>query len=479
MGAVERRWDQAVRALNEGDAPTRQRARLELCRQLPRVHPAAWTQARVQAAAHLKLKPPEPQPEVGRLEFPVVAEGQDRFVTVRIEVDGTPRFSDPDWVGRSCELAVELARHSRALGLPISPLWSATGCVEGERIEPVDGLERKIALWRKERPLGRLIVPRRGAPDALPVGVHPVETLAEAVALLRLPAEDPHTELTELTKVGESQPVEAARRALRLWESPHVEAHERVILAGLILAAANHEAEAEVQARWAEELRARVEDGVGEDLARALGSLAVERLDRLQPEGVADLLAGSATLRGHLRVHIDGPLALLRTMEGRFEEALALRRQNLERATRAELPRCLGDLADALLRLGRAEEALELLNRALAEPPARALAYFNRTRTYLHLHRARACHALGLDPEADLAQARRAPGLDPKLRAVLDAAEWGLGDLPDRGKLPDSPIVEALWQRCLARRGEAAAAAWMVERLGGADLDEACRRLPY
>lgn len=479
MGAEERRWDEAVSAWKEGDAPTRQRARLELCRRLPRVHPAAWTQARVQAAGILKLCPPEPVPEVGRMEFPVVAEGQDRFVAVRIAADGTPRFTDPDWAGRSCELAVELARHSRAVGLAVSPLWSATGCVEGGRIEPVDGLERKIALWRRERPLGRLIIPRRGAPGSLPVGVHAVETLAEAIALLRLPAEDPHVELDGLGRMAESQPVEAARRALRLWEAPHLDPHERVLLAGLILAAANHEAEAEVQARWAEEVRARVEDGMDEDLARALGSLAVAWIDALRTDGVADLLAGGSSLRGHLRVHIDGPLALLRTMEGRFEEALALRRQNLQRATVAERPRCTGDLADALLRLGRAEEALELLDQALALPPARAVAYFERTRPYLHLHRARACHALGINPEEDLARVPRAHGLDPKLRAELDAAEWGLGDLPDRAKLPDSPIVEALWKRCLARRGEAAAAAWMMERLGGADLDEACRRLPY
>jgi tetratricopeptide (TPR) repeat protein len=287
----------------------------------------------------------------------------------------------------------------------------------------------------------------------------------------------------------------AARQAEALVDDPDIDDRERLTLLVLLLAAANHAADPVAGARWRQRLDTVVHVGAaGEDLARALGSRLVGAVDALDPVA-ADAAAALVQVEDFdapLRVHLLGPLALLRTLQGRREEALELRRQALAAAAPDERPRCLGDLADALLRLGQPGPALDACDQALALVPVarRRHAYLARTAAYLGLHRARALAALRQRQEARaaLAPALEVQGLDPALRARLLLAELddslaAVQVVADR--LPPytaaNPLVRALLDRSRAALGDPAAAVRLraLPAFAGLDPAEVALRLPY
>lgn len=527
-GHPEQAWDIAA-AAREADSPRTRLYAAVLLRELAaKVPEAAWTEPRGKLARHLGIHRPAELESVGEMVFPAVdARGGGRFVRAAVRLipgdtdvlpvehlrlraaldaaraligDPTQRFdvnfNDLSWEGSSAGLAVGLAACSAARHMALSPMLAATGSLDADgRVGAVGFIPQKLQLRHLARPRCRLIVPRADA--AQHPGVLPAASLREALELAGLrPVEDVAEALDHLRKLDRQGDWSgAAREAAKLENHPELTDEERLELLLLRLLAANHSADRSQQTELAPRLDALLgQADIPELLARAIGSLAVTRLDALKPDGARQALAlaeGRAWPKP-LRVHLDGPRALLATLEGRHEAALALRRDNLQHATTDERARCMGDLADALLRLHRPEEALGWADEALAhaDQVQRRRGYQTMTTRYLRLHRARALAALGRRDEAvaALEPLRAASGLDPRIRAALLLVELeddraGLNALVDA--LPDyhrsNLLITALLDRSRARLGDAEAAARLcaLPAFRGLDWEEAARRLPY
>ena len=531
-GRPERAWDHLAHAWVMGSPVSRHQARRQLHGLAPRLPAAAWTSERRDLARALGIEPPAAPARVGRLAFPVVGMGLDRFVEVVVERTTAPtddlpalpdrettqacqdallaarartgsaarlilRFDPPEgWAGSSCGLAVALAACSCLRALPLSPLLMATGQVDpGGRVLPVGKVPEKLRLRHEARPHGRLLVADADDPElSWVIAVADLEA-AEQAAALRTDVDLDEALKSVRDADDRGDWLNAARLAEALVDDPDIDDQERLTLLVLLLAASNHAADPAAHARWQARLDALLDATTDqEDLARALGSRLVGAVDSLDPaaaEAAASLISVEDFPRP-LRVHLLGPLALLRTLQGRREEALELRHQALDAAAPDERPRCLGDLADALLRLGRPTEALAACEEALraVSSSRRRHASLARTAAYLGLHRARALVAMGLAQEARqaLAPALAVAGLDPALRARLLLAELN-GSLAAvhavTASLPPgvaaSPLVGALVDRSLTALGDVAAAARLqaLPAFAGLDAAEAALRLPY
>lgn len=526
-GRPERAWDLASRAFDEGSPRVRHQARRLLHALVSRVPDAAWIPARSVTAGRAGLARTPRGSGVGEVAFPTVSEDAGRFVCVRaqpcegpdclpeLEADAYEQskraldaarallgsdqgfaitFDHLGWAGDSFGLATALAAVSCARALPVPDTLVATGALD-ERgdVRAVRLLDLKLQLRTEARPRARMLVPAQGGvahPAALPVS-----TLALAVEQLVPSAlDDPEEHLHALRlhdRRGEW--VEAGRRALMLVDRPDLTDDERAEVFTVLLASANHRAAADERAQWLHHLERSASPRMELQLARSIGTRVVAAIDMFDDERAEATLACA---RGHdwsgeARLHLDGPRALLSTLRGQHDHALSLRRSNLEHAPRAERPRCGGDLADALLRGGEPEMALETVRRALhhATSPRRR-AYQARTVAWLRLHEARALQALARPDEALGALDASGPlqGLDPWLRMALLRAE-----LEDRitaldtleqalpTALRQTPLVSALLWRTRARLGDADAAARLTKLpiFAGLPFHEAARRLPY
>lgn len=533
QGRPERAWDRVARLWHEGPARQRHQARRTLSTLALRLPEAAWTPERRSLAKDLGIERAPAPARVGRLAFPVVGAGEGRFVevwvrpgegadgdTLSASLDPTTRraceqalaaarartdrvgaldvrFDPPDgWSGASCGLAVALAACSCLLAMPLDPLLLATGQVDlAGRVLPVGRVAEKLRLRHEARPHGRVLVAQGDDPD-LP-WVHAVCDLAAAADVAALRRDSDLYQALRQAQDADKQGdwLQAARLAERLVDLPDLTDAERLSMLVLLLAAGNHAADPQMHARWRARLDALLDATTDqEDLARALGSRLVGAVDSLDPaaaEAAAALISVEDFPRP-LRVHLLGPLALLRTLQGRREEALELRHQALDAAAPDERPRCLGDLADALLRLGRPTQALAACEEALdaVSSSRRRHAYLARTAAYLGLHRARALVALGLAQASRqaLAPALVVAGLDPALRARLLQAELD-GSLAAVHAVADglppgvaaSPLVGALVDRSLFALGDGAAAVRLqaLPAFSGLDAAEAALRLPY
>lgn len=521
-GHPEQAWDIAAAARDADAARTRLHADSLLRFLAPKLPEAAWIAPRVSLAGRLEIHRVAEGEQIGRVVFPAVGGDEGRFIGVRArlaesdeggfskELDAVRallkkpelRFSlsfDFDaWSGDSAGLAVGLAAYSAACRLALSPLTAATGALDDAgRVRPVGHMPEKLRLRHAARPRCRLLVPADDAVDH--PSVIPVSSLEEAIEAAGLRHADDLTRslarIHELDKQGDW--LAAARAAAVMEDQAALTDEERLELLLLRLLASNHVVDTAAQA----ELGPRVDTLVGqvdperrEVLARAIGSRAVQRLDNLDLDGARETLAlaDSRSFPKPIQVHIDGPRALLATSSGEHDLALALRVDNVARAATDEKPRCLGDLADALLRLGRADDALARADDALAlaEQVTRRLGYQQLTTRYLRLHRARALAALDRRDEARavLEPVRCAPGLDPRVRAELLLAEIledsavidRLAATLSAGTLA-SPLVAALLDRSRARLGDAEAAKRLCALPPFATLgwEEAARRLPY
>ncbi len=532
-GRPERAWDLAAGAYERGDSRVRYDARRLLkyiVRQLPR---AAWTPERAGCAAEigLGLRPLDGS-RVGVVAFPAVGLGGGRFVAVtaaRSDGDDLPEWLDDrsaaqvrdaldaartvlgersswtitfdaeGWGGASCGLAVALAAISAARDEPHPAGVVATGGVRADaRVVHVGRAPEKRRLHREARPMARMLVPREWEgvrPAELPVG-----TVAEALERFGAGGAAIDQRLREVRDADRGGDwVRAARLAEEVWEragAGELEEGERIMLIGALLAAANHGVDEPARRRWEAELASLLSSDQSDDLmARALGSRIVIAVDRLDLTGAGEALAlARARPWGSVaRMHIDGSAALVATLSGDHERALALRRENLVRARRSaktELARCLGDLSDALLRTGQPERALEAADCALATDVGRRRGYLRRTRCYLTLHRARALLALGRGAEAlrALDASARLPGPDPELRLrLLRARILGDGALVEgvweelAGDHRADVLLGALISRTRFQLGDARAGRELVALpvFSGLEPREAARRLPY
>jgi len=527
-GRPERAWDRAFVAWAGGNRADRHHAGQVLRWLAARLPDAAWIDdrraqaGRVQAV--LSLSPSEP----GCVAFPAVGGDASRFVQVTVtlaDADDLPlvldaltadavrdalaaarrlratesglrvHFDAKDWEGPSCGLAVALAAVSALDGVPISPCVAATGAVRPDgRIEDVGADHAKLELRREARPRARLLVPRSWGADE--PAIVPVGDLAAAVAAATGTLDDPEPLLQRVrTHDRAGEWIEAARVAEPLLDHPGLDEVERQRLIVLLILAANHGADPDARRRWTARLDpCRLAGRDLEAWARAVGSRVVAHVDALDPVGAREVLdlAPAERLAPDLQVHWRGPAALLATLEGRHADALVLREANVADASADERPRCLGDLADALLRVGRLDEALAAADAGLvlAREHQRRRPYLARTGVYLALHRGRALLALGRTDEA-LAQVHAAaplPGPDPRFRLqLLEAEARGSPDLAERAwrSLPAGlmrePLIHLLAWRSLRRLGrpQAAGALPDVAAFRGVSEEEIGGRLPY
>lgn len=527
-GRPERAWEEAADAWRGAAPRERVFARRLLARIVHRVPDAAWTAERAGFARRLGIDRIRPAPEVGRVAFPAVNDRKGRFVEVQVslaEQDEVPsglpeavvaaardaleavrriepghRFrvevpSDVPWEGKSWGLAVALAALSAVRGHRVSDRVVATGKVApGGQIEDVGHRQNKVKLLVEARPRARMLVPE-GWRDVERPGVQRCATLSGAWRELS-PAEAAVDErLDEVAKLERGgRWTDAAALALALLEE-ELEDLERAKLLVVLHLDANHRADIDAQRKWDAELARVGPSGLDQVFAaRALANRFVSSIDRLAPEEAESLLplVDGRDWRAEAVVHVRGAQALWMTLIGDHDGALRLREANAEVAPAAERARCLGDLADAWLRLGDPERALACVDeaRAAAERAGRWRGYQELTKGFLVLHRARALRALGRDPEA-LDVLREAPGAigpDPQLRWRLLEAEIrgdvGIAEARWRS-LPawmlGSPVVQALFERTRARLGDGEAEASLLSRavFGGLALAEAGRRLPY
>jgi len=496
-----------------------------VCGQVPQ---AAWTQERAALAKGLHIDRQTPAPEVGRVAFPAVGPAGSRFITVRADLaehDHLPvgltqqqaaaaraaldaaRLVEPNahfrlsistgvpWNGASWGFAVALAALSAASMRALGDRIVATGEVSPHgRIGDVGDRRDKMTLLADARPRARMYVPDTWQ-DVQRPGVIRCGTLERAWDMLAHPVADLDKALEEVSRLErDGQWLDAAVKAELLLDQP-LEDSERARLLVLLHMAANHLADPASQQRWSSKLE---EVGVlGLDdvvVARAIGTRVVSLVDDLAPDEAAAIVEEVAgrTWHGDAILHIRGPTALVRTLRGDFAGALELRQQNVCAASEAERARCLGDLADAWLRVGEPEEALRSAEKAFtcSRSAGRRRGYQVLTEAYLILYKARALRALGRDDEA-LTELREAPGArgpDPQVRwRLLEAeihgdqglveARWKV--LPDWMRL--SPIVGALFERTRARLGDTEAETRLLANPLFKDLtlQEAARRLPY
>ncbi|MCK6524515.1 hypothetical protein L6R49_24175 [Myxococcota bacterium] len=522
-GRPDLAWRAAEAGLGSGALRERALARRLLMDLAPLLPQAAWTDAHKALAERLLIthRPGPLGPGVAR--FPAVSGGAGRLITVTVTKTSAPQDSlpvgrealrpafdaaraflnDPNlrfsarfepeegWEGASAGLALALAAVGAArLTLDLS-LVVATGKISASgAVMTVGHFAEKQRLCREAAPRATLLLPQAAGLGQV-LGTAPVGTLTEALEWLGR-ADDPDEHLDAVRRLDRAgRWEEAAKRAERLLHEPDLSPHHRAELIVVCVAAANHSADdtrgAELAARLTASLR--VLDGVA--LAQAIGHLAVRAIDTFDPRRAAEVLALAplSDVKEQHHVHLLGPNALLHTLRGEHEAALSLRRLALHRASSDERPRALGDLADALLRVGDAEGALTTAEEALnsANLVKMRRDYQERTRIFLRLHHAR---ALAACLRRDEALAAVAPvcelhGLDPALRGKLLSAEL-TGRLTAAQALhqryaPFGGIIRALTLRTLARLGDAQAAAELLALplFAGLTVEEAGRRLPY
>lgn len=529
QGREDLAWDDLTEALCRGPYPTRQSARRALRALAPRLHPDAWDERRLGTLERLQVGTPDlqrrtEQPAIGLASFPVTADQghASRFVDVQVEpaddVDRFPAGLSPDalqagrqalqavrrlvpghpvhvqlqtldWDGPSWTLALGLAALSSIRRVPVR--HAATGHLRSDgRVEDVGGRSAKRRLRAAARPRGLLLTPASWS-LADPALV-PCATLAEAWQHAAGVPHDLDAELARLrTQQREGDWAGAAARAACLLDEPWSD-DERAELLCLLLDAANHTDDADGRHRWATALGEL--DGLtgsSEVRARALGARVVRAVDALDPKGARSLLASLDPLAvdAASRIHLLGPAAMVALLEGRFEQAVALRRQATQLAPVAERARCWGDLADALQRAGHADQAWQAVQTALEHSRChRRPAYQDRTRRFLALHEARQAASRG-DVQAALRRARTAlpgAGLDPSIRLELLVAELTrdpgrVSWIRERFAVRPGTLVDLLCDATAGALGDERASSRVLsqEVFAGLSLAEARRRLPY
>lgn len=522
-GRPDLAWGEVARALEADSLRVREHARGLLADLAPLLPFAAWTDAHEALAQRLLIRDrPRPlSPGVARL--PAVSGGHGRLITARVTLSSAPQDTLPEghdalrpafdaaraalndptlrfsarfepsegWEGGSAGLALALAAVSAARSEPDLSLVVATGEISASgAVMTVGQLAEKQRLCREAAPRATLLVPQDAAVKR-PLGALPVGTLREALDALGH-REDPDARLEEVRRLDRAgRWEEAAQRAEALLPDERYSADQLGELLIVCLAAANHSADDARQEALATRLSAVIDELDDGALAQALGHLAVRAIDALHPERAAEVLALTppSQIKERHQVHLLGPAALLHTLRGEHDAALTLRERALRLAPQGERPRALGDLADALIRVGRGEEAARRAQEALAlaEKTAQRQGYQARTAAFLRLHLARALAACGElnDALAAVAPLHQLHGLDPALRGRLLTAELRR-DLAEAQALhrtygPMGGLVRALTLRTLARLGDPAAAAELLALpvFSGLSVEEAARRLPY
>lgn len=533
-GRPEQAWDLAARAWDEGGPRQRHEARRILAGLVGRLHPAAWTSARSAALGRLQLSRPPVADPVGIVSFPAVGPQGSRFLRVEVRTlpgdsteDALPEGLDPEtrvamrsaleaarrhldaprsfavsvpdapsWRGPSCGLATGLAAVSAARSLSLPATLSATGELRPDGVvDPVGGIQQKLVLRYEARPRGRLLVSTRETVTAHPAVV-PVRDLAHALERAGHHAElDPYEIVDTVRRLDrQAKSVDAAQLAASAWQIPELDEEQRIYLLAVLLGAANHAADAEEFARWHERAAPILEVAPATvELARCLGSRVVNRVDALDLPGAREALRATGRFDWNQKAgpHIRGPRALVATLAGEHDLATSLREENLDDCVEVERARCCTDLADALVREERPDEALAVAERGRAAARVRMLrGYQQTTLCYLHLQRARAHRELGQEDEARgaLEQAEGSGRFDLDLRVQLLGAELdgrleavqavvaGVAEEVRRSRL-----VGAILDRSLGRLGDEAARQRLLALppFEGLDFDEAARRLPY
>lgn len=539
-GRLERAFDLASQ-LYAGTPEAQHAAHRALSAIIPRLSRCALSPARVAVARRLGLPLPTVRARIGQVDFPAVHGDFSRFVTahagpasaadrvlpsdmppetqesirnalqaVRGLTGTTQRFEvvlDADISGRSCGLAVALAVYSQLTGRPLPDRLAATGQVLPDgRVDEVSDIPRKLRLRAEARPGCWLLVPADViAPHEQ---ISPIRSLQHAIELLGGPVgpdfEDAYRKTRNLARQGAW--LVAAEQADSIIDHPAASEAERIELLTVLLCAANHTGRAARASDLVEKIDKFLQHELVPGVAgEALASCLVAAVDSFQLQAahtIVDRIAQHAWSSPDL-VHLRGAQALLAVLEDRLPDAVHLRRQNSLHASLDELPRSLGDLADALRRLGELDDALATVEEALAvlwRTNGRRHGYLQQTQPFLHLHAARIHRARGERERALYYLDTAAPSLgpDPSLRLAIervlatevdptDSAAAVLSELADlwndRRSLHDSDILRALYLRARIEAGDPACGPELAAlmKFPEAALSPAalCRRLPY
>jgi hypothetical protein len=518
-------WDRAVEAVRDAVSPRDRHTGRVLLHQIAHLLPGdAWTRERLTTARLVGIEPAQTA-VTGVAAFPAVGTA-GRFVTAKVTAAASSEDELPAWftetqaaaatdaldaarglVGVTTRLNVSFDNQgfaSTSFGLAVAIAATsflrghytdrppiATGSVDRSGgIRPVLRLSPKLALLRGHRPLGRMFVPAAGNTTTEDLSLIAIDSLAEAF--------EAHADVGDIYDLAagmrqardQGRWGEATRLSWRVANHPDATDLERWEAHTVLLAAANHNADHRRAAELAE--RIPLHQISAAHLARAAGSAAVAAIDVFDPDRARAILESvdRSTIDEADLVHIDGPLALLAILEGRFADAIELRQRNVARATVCERPRCIGDLSDALRRDQQLDAALAAATHAreLAAASRRRTSYLNRTDAYLALHEARALFALGRGDRAieALVPISTMAGIDPAFRIALLRAEIH-GDPGEANRVWDrnpavhgSLLARALLERTLfAVGGPPSAPPFGVPYFVTTSHWEAGLRLPY
>ncbi len=533
----EMAWDLCCGAILNG-SPEEQNAALLYLKPIGAVLPfSSWTVARRKAGSLYGVLPPPRRNLQGACGFPVVpVDGcLPWFATITVVVSGvaddTGDFDCPETCsaisdaldavrrqtgrqdhfvvrasdsvqGDSLGLAVAMAAYSAATGIELRDDLAATGRVSSNgAITRVGLLDEKVLLRSRARPCSTLLIPP-GAGYRHPC-VREVQTLANAIAEMeRRESHSPSEELVVVRRAfDEGNWRGAAERGENLRLHPNLGDDERVDLLAMLLCAANHHADPnrgeEIAGELHEEitylLRAKTPT---EELARAIGSLLISRVDQFDASGARQALAladhWAELWTPEQRAHIDGSAALLSVLEGNLQDALSLRERSVENAPKRERPRCLGDWADVLWRHGDFDKAAEVADEAMSalRNDRVHLGYMRQTASFLRLHAARIARSSNQEPKArrllQLIQDADIPDL--RIRARLELASMdhdlrGCDQALSAGPswMADSRVIQALGERARHQAGDEKAAQRLAAlmQMPGESGEALARRLPY
>ncbi len=353
------------------------------------------------------------------------------------------------WEGESWGLAVAAATlsHAARRAIPEGFVFSGQVCSPDGGLGEVGSGKAKELLVYEARPLGSLF----GTWHAHGPSYERVATLQDVrqklgLGSLRSTVLAGVQAAQVATQSGRWMDAEAiARRVLSLVDAaPHpgdivIAPTERASLLTACVAAANHRGESAVAGQLGSEVLA-LPVGERSALVRALANVLITRVDDLDLRGARDVEARfpAAGIDGVDRIHAQGSVAFLRLLEGRSDEAIRLRSDNLDLSRDVMLDNVLrseADLSEALWRGGRGEEGYALIERGIARARsnARYVEYIEITLAYACLYAARQARRLGKpadDVRAWLEEGwtnlggREAPrqGPDPAIRLSIEEA---------------------------------------------------------
>lgn len=306
----------------------------------------------------------------------------DQYFSVRLTAKSKENDTIQMIEGDSFMLALALATISAIRKKPVSEIWICTGKIGlSGTIEPVGDIQLKIRLFKQERPMCTLLIPKKSEENPKNSNENftrclKVSSLNEVVSLcLPVSTDIQIIELKEKLKQPQKQWKEIICIAENLREQTLSYEKELLVFSSL-LQGYNHTNQEEL----AREIVKKLETFDFQNMKvsaeeRTWANIGVHYIDILQPSLILETLKHieeAIRRMNQTAIHLRGSYASCLMDAGQVDDALNMYQKNIEITSRLltdcdreEYARCLGDYGDTLRRIGKYEEAEEFFLKAL------------------------------------------------------------------------------------------------------------------